>query len=44
MLLMIKKGIRGGICNAVHLYAKASKKNMRDYEEIEIHLISIIGT
>ena len=24
MLLMVKKGIRGGICNAIHRYAKAN--------------------
>ena len=26
MLLMVKKGIRGGICNAIHWYAKANHK------------------
>ena len=33
MLLMIEKGIRGGICNAVHHQAKASNKYIRDYDE-----------
>ena len=33
MLLIIEKGIRGGICNAVHHYAKANNKYMRDYDE-----------
>ena len=26
MLLMIEKGIRGGICHAIHQYVKANKK------------------
>ena len=30
MLLMIEKVIRGGICNAIHRYAKASNKYMSD--------------
>ena len=25
MLLMVEKGIRGGICHAIHRYAKAIK-------------------
>ena len=33
MLLMVEKGIRGGICNAVHRYAKANNKYMRDYDQ-----------
>ena len=33
MLLMIKKGITGGICNAVYRYAKANNKYMRYYDE-----------
>ena len=31
MLLMLEKGIRGGICGAIHWYAKANKKYMEDY-------------
>ena len=30
MLLMIGKGIRGGICHTIHLYAKPIKKYMKD--------------
>ena len=35
MLLMIEKGIRGGICNAVLSYAKANKKYMKEYNKDE---------
>ena len=30
MLLMVEKGIRGGICHAIHRYAKANKKYMKN--------------
>ena len=33
MLLMVKKGIRGGICHAIHRYAKANNKYMKDYDK-----------
>ena len=33
MLLMVEKGIRGGICQAIHRYAKASKKYMESYDK-----------
>ena len=29
MLLMVEKGIRGGICHAIHRYAKPIIKNER---------------
>ena len=35
MLLMVEKGIRGGICHTRHRYAKANKKYMKNYDEKE---------
>ena len=36
MLLMVEEGIRGGICNSIHKYAKANKymKNYNNNEEL----------
>ena len=33
MLLMVQKGIRGGICHAIHRYAKANNKYMKNYDK-----------
>ena len=32
MLLMIEKGVRGGICDAIHRYAEANNKYMKNYD------------
>ena len=33
MLLMVEKGIRGGIVDAVHKYAKTNIKYMKNYDK-----------
>ena len=30
MFLMVEKGIRGGICHAIHRYAKSNNKHMKN--------------
>ena len=33
MLLMVEKGITGGICHAIHRYAEANNKYMKNYDK-----------
>ena len=32
-LLMVEKGIRGGICRSIYRYAKANNRYMNDYHK-----------
>ena len=32
-LLLVEEGIRGGICHAIHRYAKANNKYMNNYDK-----------
>ena len=44
MLLMVEKGIRVGICQAVHRYAKANNNNMKNYDKsIESSYLAYLG-
>ena len=33
MLIMVEKGIRGGMCHSIYRYAKVNKKYMKDYDK-----------
>ena len=39
MLLMVEKGIKGGICDIIYQYAKANNKQMKDYDKQKNHHI-----
>ena len=39
MLLIVEKGIRGGIFHVVHRYVKANNKCMKDYDKNKNHHI-----
>ena len=43
MLLMVEKGIRGGICHSIHRYAKANNKYMQNYNNNESSYIQYLG-
>ena len=38
MLLMVVKGIRGGICHTIYQYAKANNKYMKDYDKNKLYI------
>ena len=41
-LLMVEKGIRDGMCHAIHRYAKANNKYMKNYDKNIISSYSCI--
>ena len=43
MLLIIEKGIRGGICHTIHRYVKVNNKCMKDYDKSKCQHILRIG-
>ena len=43
MLLMVEKGIRGGICCSVYWYAKVNNKYMEIYDKKKIVIFSILA-
>ena len=43
VLLMVEKGIRGGICHSVYWNAKANNKFMKDYDQNKNRHILNIG-
>ena len=40
MLLMVEKGIRGGICHSIFRYAKANNKYMKE-NNLHLHIFNI---
>ena len=33
MLLIVEKGIKGGICHSIHRYGKANNEYMKNYDK-----------
>ena len=43
MLLMVGKGIRGGICHSIYRYAKVNNKHMKNYDKNKEVISSVLG-
>ena len=43
MLLMVEKGIRGGLWNAIYQYAKANNRYMTKYDKTKESLYHILN-
>ena len=43
MLLMVEKGIRGGICHSIYRYEKTNNKYIKNYDKKRIAISSILG-
>ena len=42
MLLLVEKGIRGGICHSIYRYTKANNKYMKNYDKIKYcHIVNL---
>ena len=41
MLLMVEKGVRGGICHSIYGYAKANNKYMKDHDKQNHNILNI---
>ena len=42
MLLMVEKGISGGICHGIHRHTRANNKYIKKYDKMKIHHILCI--
>ena len=48
MLLMVEKGLKGGICHSIYRYAKSNEKYRKDFDKnkdlsIEMYVIYMAG-
>ena len=44
MTMIVEKGIRGGICHAIHKYPKANNKYMKNYDkDMELPYLKYLG-
>ena len=43
MLFMVEKGIKGGICHAIHQYVKTNSKCLKEYDIKRIVISLVLG-